>query len=178
MPRGPILIGLLALALLGGGCGGTKSKEAGDQSAKSPLVVSDPFPHNRLFHIGADASDFAGVVPLKVLMGARAFHASGRVLYRWRFDDGTRSSEQNPRHTFSKPGYYQVLMVAADTKGHSDSYNLIFSAWPRKYRSAEQHGFSPQQQRRLIRELGRATAKRRQKYPLHFPPLPIQNPPK
>jgi hypothetical protein len=62
---------------------------------------------------------------------ATPFHSTGKVHYRWRFDDGTISEEKSPLHTFTKPGYYQVLMEARDEKGQ-DAWNLILGVWPPK----------------------------------------------
>ena len=48
------------------------------------------------FKVKANADHFAGPTPLAVKFSAPAKGAKGDVLYRWRFDDGTSSTEQNP----------------------------------------------------------------------------------
>lgn len=40
----------------------------------------------------------------------------------WEFGDGTTSSEQNPIHTYTEPGYYSVYMTASD----GDLYDFDF----------------------------------------------------
>ena len=36
----------------------------------------------------------------------------GKVIYRWRFDDGTISSAPTATHSFRRAGYYQVILDA------------------------------------------------------------------
>jgi hypothetical protein len=113
---------LLAAALAFAACGG-------DDNNTSKRKVDDPNPDNDAFHVAAEASGFGGPTPLAVKFYATPFHEKGPVHYRWRFDDGTTSEEQEPTHTFSRPGYYQVLLEARDAKA-TDAWNLIVGAWP------------------------------------------------
>jgi hypothetical protein len=117
----PSVLAVLAAALLVAACGGDKKKR--------DTKVPDPNPDNTVFHVGADADRFGGAAPLTVYFYSTPYHATGKVHWRWRFDDGTISEQQNPGHTFKKPGYYQVLMEARDSKG-SDAWNLILGVWP------------------------------------------------
>ena len=84
------------------------------------------------FKIKANAEKFAGPTPLATRFTASASGADGDVLYRWRFDDGTTSTEQNPGHTFPRPGYYQVILDARDTDGNAARQSLLLGAWPPK----------------------------------------------
>jgi hypothetical protein len=52
------------------------------------------------------------------------------VIYRWRFDDGTTSEEQNPTHTFKRAGYYTVILDARDENGNNDRQTFLLGAWP------------------------------------------------
>jgi hypothetical protein len=117
------LIAATAAALLIAACGGDDAKKAAGTGVK------DPNPDNDSFHVGADGSRFGGPTPLTVNFFSEPFHSKGTVHWRWRFDDGTTSEEQNPEHVFKRPGYYQVLMEARDATGQ-DAWNLIVGVWP------------------------------------------------
>src|SRR6266576_2997078 len=69
------------------------------------------------FTVKGNADHFAGPTPLSSRFSASVKGGKGDVLYRWRFDDGTTSYDQNPAHTFPRPGYYQVILDARDTNG-------------------------------------------------------------
>jgi hypothetical protein len=149
------LFAALAAALLVAGCGG------GDSSKGTSLEDSNP--DNPVFHVAADGSRFGGPVPLTVRFSSSPFHETGPVHWRWRFDDGTISEEQNPVHTFRRPGYYQVLMEARDQKGQ-DAWNLIVGAWPVDLWETREKGgapIDPTTIRRLQRSEGRRTSERR-----------------
>src|SRR3954447_24525469 len=115
-----VVPGVLALALIGAGCGGDSKKSSGPLSAD------------------VNADHFAGPTPLSVRFSANAKNAKGKVLYRWRFDDGTQSEEQNPAHSFPRPGYYTVIMDARDESGNNTRQSLLLGAWPpRQWSSAQ-----------------------------------------
>jgi hypothetical protein len=110
-----VLAGLsaAAVALTAAGCGGDdNAKKGGD------------------FKVRATASKFAGPSPLQTTFSAQASNAEGDVLYRWRFDDGTTSNEQNPAHSFPRPGYYLVVLDTRDSNGDADRQSLLLGAWP------------------------------------------------
>jgi PKD domain len=109
-----IVPGVLAAALLGAGCGGDSNK------SKGPISVN------------ADADHFAGPTPLSVRFTAKPKNAQGQVHYRWLFDDGTQSEDQNPAHSFPRPGYYTVIMDARDESGNNARQTLLLGAWPPK----------------------------------------------
>jgi hypothetical protein len=52
------------------------------------------------------------------------------VYYRWRFDDGTESDQQNPAHSFPRAGYYTVIVDARDESGNNTRQSLLLGAWP------------------------------------------------
>jgi hypothetical protein len=81
------------------------------------------------FAADADADTYTGPAPLAVHFSARTTKASGRVTYRWEFDDRVASAEQNSSHTFRRPGWYNVTMDARDETGHSYRMNLLLHAW-------------------------------------------------
>src|SRR6185503_16312927 len=74
----------------------------------------------------------AGPTPLISRFTANAKNAKGEVAYRWRFDDGTTSEEQNPTHTFPRAGYYTVILDARDEAGNNDRQTFLLGAWPQQ----------------------------------------------
>jgi hypothetical protein len=104
---------LLALVLIGAGCGGGSDK-------KSSGTLS----------LSVDAERFAGPTPLNTKFSAKPKDAQGQVFYRWRFDDGTESEQQNPAHSFPRAGYYTVIVDARDESGNNTRQSLLLGAWP------------------------------------------------
>jgi len=53
----------------------------------------------------------------------------GNVTYEWKFGDDTEpTTEQNPKHTFTKAGLYTVTVRAKDEGGNEDGGALIVRA--------------------------------------------------
>jgi hypothetical protein len=113
--------GVLALVLTGAGCGGGNAKKV---SGSLSLSV--------------DADRFAGPTPLNTKFSAKPKNAKGQVHYRWRFDDGTQSEEQNPAHSFPRAGYYTVIVDARDESGDNTRQSLLLGAWPPRQWAAAQ----------------------------------------
>jgi len=82
------------------------------------------------FDVSGNADHFAGPTPLISKFTAKSKNADGDVIYRWRFDDGTVSTEQNPTHTFKRAGYYTVILDARDETGNNDRQTFLLGAWP------------------------------------------------
>ena len=82
------------------------------------------------FDVSGNADSFAGPAPLLSRFTAKSKNANGDVIYRWRFDDGTTSQEQNPTHSFKTPGYYTVILDARDEDGNNDRQTFLLGAWP------------------------------------------------
>jgi hypothetical protein len=110
----PVLAAAIAAALFVGACGGDDGGEGGT------------------FKITGNADRFAGPTPLVSRFTASSRNANGDVIYRWRFDDGTTSEEQNPTHTFKRAGYYTVILDARDEDGNNDRQTFLLGAWPPK----------------------------------------------
>lgn len=82
------------------------------------------------FNVSGKVDHFAGPTPLVARLSASSRNADGDVLYRWRFDDGTSSTEPEVTHTFKRAGYYQVILDARDESGNNDRETFLFGAWP------------------------------------------------
>ena len=110
----PLIFAVLALtALAAAGCGGDNG---GGSKGK--------------FDVKGNVDHFAGPTPLIVRFTASSKHGKGDVLYRWRFDDGTSTTNPNVTHTFKRAGYYQVILDARDESGNNDRESFLFGAWP------------------------------------------------
>jgi hypothetical protein len=114
--KAALVPGVLALVLIGAGCGGSDDDKKG--SGNLSLTV--------------DADRFAGPTPLNVKFSVKPKDEDGEVHYRWRFDDGTQSEDQNPTHSFPRAGYYTVIVDARDESGNNTRQSLLLGAWPPK----------------------------------------------
>jgi len=101
----PTLMGAAGTATPGGtpqaGAAATQEKylivivEAEPEEGKAPLTV----------HFKSGREPGSGKPPLQFL---------------WNFGDGTESTEENPVHTFTQPGSYEVTLKASDATGDTD----------------------------------------------------------
>ncbi|HSD32898.1 MAG TPA: PKD domain-containing protein [Gemmatimonadales bacterium] len=110
----PLLAALVAATFLITACGGDDGGNDGT------------------LNVTGNADRFAGPTPLVSRFTAESKNAKGDVIYRWRFDDGTTSEEQNPTHTFKRAGYYTVILDARDESGNNDRQTFLLGAWPPK----------------------------------------------
>ena len=158
-----VLIGLVVVLIVIASVGVVAAVTGDDDKGSHAKVdKDDPFPENKEFHTGADASPYAGAVPLKTQLKAKPFNAKGDVKYYWRFDDGTTSREQNPVHTFKEAGYYTVLMDARDSAGRRDRFTLILGGWPKDlWSTSEKRRLTKNEQLNAVRDQGRRTKARR-----------------
>ena len=63
------------------------------------------------------ASPTSGSAPLNVSFTDNS--TGSPTSWKWYFSDGTNSTDQNPVHTFSKPGLYTVTLTASNAVGSS-----------------------------------------------------------
>jgi hypothetical protein len=113
--KAALVPGVLALVLIGAGCGGSDDKKGSGNLSMS-----------------VDADRFAGPTPLNVKFSVKPKNADGDVHYRSRFDDGTQSEDQSPSHSFPRAGYYTVIVDARDESGDNTRQSLLLGAWPPK----------------------------------------------
>jgi hypothetical protein len=126
--RRVLILTVLLLVLPTAGCGFGNGGH--DKKNTNLPAVKDLSPEDPNFHVNGEAGPYAGGAPLKVQFAAKAYRGSGDVRWYWRFDDGMSSTEQNPTHTFAKPGYYQVVVDAIDGKKHTNFRSLYMGVWP------------------------------------------------
>ncbi len=68
------------------------------------------------------AADFGFVIaPCSNLVTFSDSSASAPVSWHWQFDDGNSSVVQNPLHTYSAPGIYDVQLIASTIDGCKDT---------------------------------------------------------
>ncbi|TMA45011.1 MAG: PKD domain-containing protein [Deltaproteobacteria bacterium] len=126
----PLLPGLITGLLLAG-CGGSQQPPT---SAPTPTAVGVGGPTTTAPAAGADeeeeyeldviaeAEPDEGAPPLKVQFTASVEEESGGPFtFSWDFGDGTKSSDQNPVHTYEKVGEYTATLTVTDQKGNKGS---------------------------------------------------------
>jgi hypothetical protein len=155
-----VLVLLGALIVIGGAAVAVALALGGDDE-RNAHKLKDPNLKHKGFDIAADVSTFAGPPPLKVNFRSAPFDASGKVQYHWIFDDGTTSNEQNPIHTFTKSGYYEVVLRAKDQKGNQNGWALILGVWPRKAWLAGRRGRPIKETLGEVRKQTQRTERRR-----------------
>jgi PKD repeat protein len=70
-----------------------------------------------------------GVVPLIVNFAANASDAEGSIRdYQWTFEDGTFSTNANPRKIFPTPGVYRACLTVTDTNGNTATGVVLINA--------------------------------------------------
>ena len=110
------------------------------------------------FEISAKVDQFGGPTPLITRFSATSKNAQGDVIYRWRFDDGTSSIQQNPTHAFRRAGYYAVILDARDESGNNDRESFLLGAWPpEQWSTAMRERLTPEGARRAQRVQQRRT---------------------
>jgi PKD repeat protein len=124
---------LCAATLLFLGCGGDTSKEppAAPPAQVAPAKPTTPPPPPPVaqedegyeeLDVIAEADPDEGPPPLRVQFTATVEDENGGPYkFEWDFGDGTKSTEQNPLHTYQKLGEYTATLNAADDKGNNGS---------------------------------------------------------
>jgi|GEM_PF-709455 len=64
------------------------------------------------------------------------------ITWEWDFGDGTRSNEQNPIHTYSRPGTYTITLTTLDVLGCMSSHSVIVEV-ESSYRIMIPNAFTP-----------------------------------
>jgi len=75
-----------------------------------------------------------GQAPLTVAFSSNGSRdrQEGPLAYVWDFDDGETSTEPNPRHTFTEPGFYEVSLTVKGPSGSHTARQVIHveHRWP------------------------------------------------
>jgi len=117
------LLSVLAIPVLASGCG-----DNGD-TYTSPLAGLRPDARPPIL-VDIGGEPIAGPPPVKTHFDSHASGANGPFLFHWTFDDGTTSTEQNPVHTFSKPGVYDVVLDVRNLEGKTARRGALVGVWP------------------------------------------------
>jgi PKD repeat protein len=97
----------------------------GGFSGDVPLLVHNAAKYLALVYAWPTASSFIGSAPLTVTFTGSATGGQPPYTYRWDFADGSSSAEQNPVHTFTAPGSYNVVLSVTDSQGHEGSTGFL-----------------------------------------------------
>lgn len=76
----------------------------------------------------ASAVPTSGLVPLTVNFTGTVTGGDLPLTFFWNFKDGTNSTLQNPQHTFSTAGAYNVSFAATDNDGDMSTSNILITA--------------------------------------------------
>jgi hypothetical protein len=118
----------LVISLVAAGCGDSNSDEP-PKPAKYPRNIDPTIAALTALKVEVAASKTAGPEPVVTHFTGSAPKASGDVLYRWDFDDGTFSTARDVTHRFDKPGYYFVRLDVRDSKGNAGQQVGLIGVW-------------------------------------------------
>ncbi|MBP1912167.1 PKD domain-containing protein [Thermococcus stetteri] len=65
--------------------------------------------------------------------------------WSWNFGDGSFSDERNPKHTYSTPGTYTVMLTVEDESGLKGSYTKEIKVEPKNYLPTADFTFIPKE---------------------------------
>ena len=117
--------------------------EAGTAAQPAPTLTEEDeaLLKKLLLHLSAEP-DY-GPAPLTVQFTLEHFETDKPVKpkYTWEFGDGSRKShEQNPKHTYKKPGKYKAVIKVTDAVGQAGEDDLqIDVVAPEDYVKPEGH---------------------------------------
>jgi beta propeller repeat protein len=104
----------------------TVSNSAGSSTvAKSNYITATTSTTAKIPVVYFWASRTSGIVPITI--GFTDASTNTPTSWKWNFGDGTYSTAQNPRHTYSKAGTYSITLTASNAAGSATKtrYNYI-----------------------------------------------------
>jgi PKD repeat protein len=100
-------------------------------TASSTMQISVRKPANYPPQASIIVNRTYGTAPLTVLFNGSGTDADGYIMsYFWDFDDGSNSSQQNSRHTFTKEGTYIVTLRVNDDQQAVDVSSVTIRCTP------------------------------------------------
>src|SRR5690348_3513757 len=118
--RAGLLGGLFTLAACGGG--EKPAATAPTTTVMKPTgTTAAPAAQEEEYELDviAEAEPDEGAPPLKVQFTASVEEESGGPFtYSWDFGDGSKSTDQNPSHTYAKVGEYTATLTLTNQKGN------------------------------------------------------------
>jgi PKD repeat protein len=121
-------LGALAALMAVGACKQSEEKPAATEqkSAESAPAAAAPAVEvpdaDEILMVWAEAEPDEGAPPLAVQLLADISGGVGERTIKWDFGDGSPTSgEENPKHTYEKPGTYRASVEVSDSTGDSDS---------------------------------------------------------
>jgi len=90
-------------------------------TGSSTMQISVLLPTNYPPHASISVDRTYGLAPLTVSFNGSGTDADGYITtYSWDFDDGSNSSQQNTKHTFTQNGIYNVTLRVTDNQQAMD----------------------------------------------------------
>lgn len=100
-------------------------------TASSTMQISVLLPTNYPPNASITVDRTYGIVPLTVSFGGSGTDADGYIIsYYWDFGDSSNNSQQNPFHTFSESGIYNVTLIVTDNQGATDGCFITIKCNP------------------------------------------------
>lgn len=90
-------------------------------------IVAEEWPPYPTLRAKISASLTVGDAPLTVTFTPIVSGGIPPYTYLWLFDDGTKSTEANPIHTFEKPGFYRIVLTVKDSKAIGYTAHQVIS---------------------------------------------------
>ena len=120
--------GLAASLVTFAACGGGPEKAAAPAATPTTgkptaaAVTTTTVEEEYELDVIAEAEPDEGAPPLKVQFTASVEEESGGPFsFGWDFGDGSKSTEQNPVHTYAKVGEYTATLMVTNQKGNKGS---------------------------------------------------------
>jgi PKD repeat protein len=117
--RAGLAVSLLSLAACGGPAQPPTTTTTMKAAATATTVPPATDEEEYELDVIAEAEPDEGAPPLKVQFTASVEEETGGPFtFSWDFGDGSKSSEQNPVHTYAKVGEYTATLTVTNQKGN------------------------------------------------------------
>ncbi len=122
--RAGLAASLVTFAACGGGSETPTTPTATPTTVQKPQagVTTTTVEEEYELDVIAEAEPDEGAPPLKVQFTASVEEESGGPFsFSWDFGDGSKSTDQNPSHTYAKVGEYTATLTVTNQKGNKGS---------------------------------------------------------